>query len=131
MGELNEQEFYADLVQNDRNLSSMIRGIREMGNASLNLERSDPKDIVSCPYMIMPTSRRRRWWDVFIMLMTIVSSVVVPRTPASHLPQSHHCLAAPHLPTPTLQSAMEPQQPRQTAPPPDHPPPRPCPCRCL
>ena len=58
MGELNEQEFYADLVQNDRNLSSMIRGIREMGNASLNLERSDPKDIVSCPYMIMPTSRR-------------------------------------------------------------------------
>jgi hypothetical protein len=102
MGELNEQEFYADLVQNDRNLCSMIRSIREMGNASLHLERSNPKDIVSCRYMIMPTSRRRRWWDVFIMLITIVSSVVVPRTPAFHLPQSPHYLAAPHLPKRTL-----------------------------
>ena len=88
MGELNEQEFYADLVENDRNLASMIRGIREMGNASLHLEKTNPRDIVSCRYMIMPTSRRRRWWDVFIMLMTIVSSVVVPLTPAVYLPQS-------------------------------------------
>jgi|TARA_B110001469_G_C9440414_1_gene223118 hypothetical protein len=103
MGELNEQEFYADLVENDRNLASMIRGIREMGNASLHLEKTNPKDIVSCRYMIMPTSRRRRWWDVFIMLMTIVSSVVVPPTPAFNLPQSPHCFAtaaSPHQASP-------------------------------
>ena len=96
MGELNEQEFYADLVENDRNLASMIRGIREMGNASLHLEKTNPRDIVSCRYMIMPTSRRRRWWDVFIMLMTIVSSVVVPLTPAClptvSTPSPHHLL---------------------------------------
>jgi hypothetical protein len=68
--ELNEQEFYKDMVENDANLSTMITEIRDAEDTSKELKPS--------PFVMRPQGRFRSLWDILMFLLTLFSSVMVP-----------------------------------------------------